>query len=393
MIKNNRLFLYACFIACPLIIYGVFIHSFEQKTEDARFIGVHSLKVHTLYGDFDVKEPVLQELFFCDALLRVRDIHQYGFVKYLHPEVAEYSRYVHSVNVWALLRLFGASVEEQIGGLLHDVSHTVFSHVGDFVFNHSSMLTAYQDDIHKSFLIKMGVDKILQRFGFSMTLFDQEFSRLDQRSPDICADRFEYTIMAGLLTTKKDSSDTLITHRDVASIINVLAFDDRLQKWYFVDQYWAKKFAMISLETTERVVGSAWNHLIYSWMADAICEAFKIGLISHDEYHYSLDSLVWEKLNKSSNKVIISALHKIKHYEDCYRLCDDKEAFDVIIHTKFRGINPWVVVDGEFKRLTEIDEEFSQAYERVRKLIIDGWRVKFIGPCAGQPQNVRQVIS
>ena len=34
-----------------------------------------------------------------------------------------------------LIKKLGGSVEEQIAGLLHDVSHTAFSHVIDYVFD------------------------------------------------------------------------------------------------------------------------------------------------------------------------------------------------------------------------------------------------------------------
>lgn len=356
-------------------------------------VGVQVIKVHTMYGDVDVAEPVLQELFFSDALLRVKDINQYGFVRYLLPEVAEYTRYAHCINVWALVRRYGASIEEQIVALLHDVSHTVFSHVGDFVFNHSSALKSYQDDIHKPFLQKMGIDQLLARYGYDMVVFDSECPRLEQKSPDICADRFEYTIYAGLLNKKPGSSEMLLSYSDIDAIVNSLHFDADQLKWYFDDFVVAQKFAEVSLYTTLGAVGSAWNHLIYSWMADAIVEAFKIGLISLDEYHFSTDALVWEKLNECKNQVITSALDKIKHYKEAYTLCGEKEPYDVLIHTKFRGINPLIKTADGYKRLTEVSKEYATLYEKTRKQIIDGWRVKFLGRCAQEAQHIRQVIS
>lgn len=356
-------------------------------------VGVQTLKVHTMYGDFDVTEPVLQELFFSDALLRIKQINQYGFVRYLLPEVAEYTRYVHCVNVWALVRRYGASLEEQIVALLHDVSHTVFSHVGDFVFNHSSSLRSYQDDIHKPFLQHMHIDELLARYGYDLSLFDQECPRLEQKSPDVCADRFEYTIYAGLLNKKPDSSEMLLSYKDIDLIANALHFDADQLRWYFDDIVIAQKFAEVSLYTTLGAVGSAWNHLLYSWMADAVVEAFKIGLISQEEYHFSSDAAVWKKLNECKNTVIANTLDKIKHYREYYTLCSEDEPCDVIIHTKFRGIDPLIKTPDGYKRLTEVSNDYAALYKKTRQQIVAGWRVKFLGKCAQEPQHIRQVIS
>ncbi len=45
------------------------------------------------------------------------------------------TRYEHSLGVYLLLRRLGAGPREQVAGLLHDVSHTAFSHAVDFVFS------------------------------------------------------------------------------------------------------------------------------------------------------------------------------------------------------------------------------------------------------------------
>ncbi len=66
------------------------------------------------------------------------------------------------------MRIKGASLDEQIAGLLHDVSHTVFSHVGDFVFNFESKKDAYQDSCHEWFLKKYGIEEILSKHGFTV---------------------------------------------------------------------------------------------------------------------------------------------------------------------------------------------------------------------------------
>lgn len=86
-----------------------------------------------LYGEADL-EPVLTDLIHSKAVQRLNGIHQGGACFLVNP-AWNISRCEHSIGVMLLIRRLGGSLEEQIAGLLHDVSHTAFSHVADDVFN------------------------------------------------------------------------------------------------------------------------------------------------------------------------------------------------------------------------------------------------------------------
>ena len=87
-----------------------------------------------VFGRTTITEPVLQELLLSPELNRLKHISSAGY----YPAVPEFhheqvNRFVHSVGVFMLLRRFGAPLEEQIAGLLHDVSHSAFSHTVDYI--------------------------------------------------------------------------------------------------------------------------------------------------------------------------------------------------------------------------------------------------------------------
>lgn len=84
-----------------------------------------------IYGEYEV-EAVLQDLIQSKPVQRLKGIHQ-GGASYLVNPKWNVTRYEHSMGVMLLIRRLGGSIEEQIAGLLHDVSHTAFSHVIDFV--------------------------------------------------------------------------------------------------------------------------------------------------------------------------------------------------------------------------------------------------------------------
>ncbi|MBI1961369.1 MAG: HD domain-containing protein, partial [Parcubacteria group bacterium] len=87
-----------------------------------------------VYGRWEVRDPLALSLIALPAFQRLYQVGQYGSYWFGLPN-ANTNRAEHSLGVYYLLKHFGASYEEQIAGLLHDISHTVFSHVIDYVYN------------------------------------------------------------------------------------------------------------------------------------------------------------------------------------------------------------------------------------------------------------------
>jgi hypothetical protein len=85
-----------------------------------------------VFGRQRVEEPVLLELLETDVVRRLAGVHQAG-ASYLVRPGRDVMRFEHSVGVMLLIRQLGGDLSEQVSGLLHDVSHTAFSHVLDRV--------------------------------------------------------------------------------------------------------------------------------------------------------------------------------------------------------------------------------------------------------------------
>lgn len=325
------------------------------------------LNVHTVYGDFEVTEPVLIDLFNSPVMDRIKYVRQYGILDYVVKQKKEYTRYEHCVGVWALLRMYGASLEEQIAGLLHDASHTVFSHVADMLFVNQAKDTtykdtAYQDDIHEWYLKEMGVDLLLSRYNISLNAVlpkSGAHCMLEQNLPDICADRLEYNLQAGILTS-------MLTAEDIGDILATIRYADGT--WFFVDKSCAKKLALVSLFNTEHVWGGLANQFVYTWIAHALNRALHIGLLSLDDIHFSIDPLVWDTLWISNDPFISECLDIIIRHEEIIATLEPRKIAS-IKKGKFRGLNPLVQVGDQLKRLTDIDTEYRAEYNRVKTLL------------------------
>ncbi|QXV63973.1 HD domain-containing protein [Mucilaginibacter sp. 21P] len=144
-----------------------------------------------IYGDWEVS-GVLEALILSAPMQRLKGVHQGGAIFLVDPS-QKHTRYEHSLGVCWLVRHFGGSTEEQIAALLHDISHTAFSHVADQVFGHAD--EDYHEQIFGEVISRSAIPLILAEHGYDQVLkhFDQ-YTLLEQPLPDLCADRVDYTM-------------------------------------------------------------------------------------------------------------------------------------------------------------------------------------------------------
>ena len=115
-----------------------------------------------IYGGFDVEEPVFERIIKSETFCRLAGINMGCWSPSMPFYTTDYDRYEHSIGVWLLLRKYGASIPEQIAGLIHDISHSAFSHLSDRIFgdSESAQTAQYQDSVHDSFVKKSEIAKI-----------------------------------------------------------------------------------------------------------------------------------------------------------------------------------------------------------------------------------------
>lgn len=328
-----------------------------------------TLHLDTPYGTVVLSDPLVIDLVQSDPFQRLKEINQYGVVNFIVP-TEKYTRFDHSIGVYHLLASESCSREEQIAGLLHDVSHTVFSHVGDYVFEDRTHGSSYQDDIHLWFLETCGLSKILEKHGYTKEKIDHKnpnFRALDRPLPELCADRIEYNLQGGLLRN-------LLTKEEFFRVKESLSFESGT--WTMDSLECAQKLGACSLIMTETLWSSAWEAVSYRLTAEALRHSFTISLVTFDEFHFSTDMSVWEKLKNSNDPYIKERMDHLQNIHSAFTLTDQGDE-DILLKLKFRGIDPLVkTAKGTFP-LTHLDAAYRSEYERVKTQIDKGHAIKF----------------
>ncbi|WP_313894384.1 HD domain-containing protein [Psychrobacillus sp.] len=317
-----------------------------------------------IYGEFEV-DIVLEELILSKPLQRLRGVHQAG-ASYLVNEKWNVTRYDHSIGVMLLIRKLGGSVEEQIAGLLHDVSHTAFSHVIDFVFE--NMDEDYHEKIYSSVIINSEIPTILSKYGYNYKdiLFDDsKWALLEQPAPELCADRVDYTL-------RDMYTYGHISFEEVQSFLrNLIVFEGKMY--------------LQNIEIAEWFVTTYYKEVIDLFMDplniygnDILAKTLKISLekkiIDLDDF-LSEDEDVIYKIKSSKNKEVIDLLKQLHQH---VQVKEDRKQYDIHRKNKVRLIDPSIFNHKELVRASILSEKVRNMGRIANEKATRGMYVKII---------------
>ena len=301
----------------------------------------------SIYGMVEIQEPMLQDLIESHAMQRLKGISQHG-VTALIGITPPFTRFDHSVGTMLLVRRLGASLDEQIAALLHDVSHTAFSHVIDFVFNdHSAQ--SYHEEKKEEFVAGSDIPEILGKYDRDWVEFmdEDKFGILEQASPALCADRLDYFL--------RDLEFLgLASGNEIRAAVESLVVKDG--KITVNNPDTARWMAYTFIET-DRASWSSFREVgLYQLTAEAIKIASKLGYIDENDL-WGSDKVLWEKL--------LSAEHPdVREYVNLItpgtRFTWDDENPVFRVATKIRSIDPPVSSGNDVKPLSELDKTFGR---------------------------------
>jgi hypothetical protein len=300
-----------------------------------------------IYGKAEISEPVLWELLESDAMGRLKGISQHG-VTALIGITPPFSRFDHSVGAMLLVRRLGADVREQIAALLHDVSHTAFSHVIDFVFDdHSGQ--SYHEEKKEEFVSSSDIPAILQRHGMDWREFmdETQFSLLEQPLPALCADRLDY-FLRDLEFLKLASSAEI---REVVESLEVAAgrivvSNPDIARWLAYTFIEVDRASWSSL----REVG------LYQLAAEGIKAAKRSGLIGEADL-WGSDATLWGKLQTADHPEVRAWIKRITPGTR-FTWNEANPVFRVA--PKVRSIDPAVVNGNSATLLSELDTNYRR---------------------------------
>jgi uncharacterized protein len=303
-----------------------------------------------LYGFQIIEDKSLISLINSDSIQRLKDISQLGMPdEYYH--IKGFSRYEHSIGVMVLLKNLGASLEEQVAGLLHDASHAPFSHVVDWAIGDPTK-EDYQDNIHQEFLQNSEIPGLLKRYGFNIESIAnyKNFKLLERDPPSLCADRLDYSIREMEIQKGKSFAKKIVNNLSVKN-----------SQIIFLDEHTATFFANEYMNLQREHWGGNEARSRYYILSEVLKKAFKDNLLVTEDLKKTEGHML-KILNESQDDFILRNLNLLKNG---FKVIPDENGIE--LKKKFRYIDPEVLVNGTYYSLSKISEEYFNLIESEKK--------------------------
>lgn len=323
-----------------------------------------------VYGTTELSEPLLIELIDSQPLRRLKNIAQFG-VPDKYYRFPGFSRFEHSVGVMLLLKKFGASLEEQVAGLLHDVSILALSHVADWVMG-ANEKEDYHDNIYRQFVMETEVPDILKRYNVALerTIDIKNFSLLERPLPNLCADRIDYALREFSVWTNPQA---------VSSIFQSLkAYNGN---FVFDSQDVALIFAKTFLRCQNEHWGSSDAATRYYLLSNILKKALEKSIISTKDFYQNDDYLI-NKLEESNDEKIGSTLDLLLETK-WFKPAGGRKG--IVVRKKPRYVDPEILKDGKLSKLSKLNLNFAKSLEKQKELGREGIKI-------GSPQRQNPLV-
>lgn len=287
--------------------------------------------IDKIYGEFEIS-GVIEELIKTSVFQRLKKIHQGGAIFLVNPKI-NHTRFDHSIGVMLLIKKLGGNIEEQIAGLIHDISHTAFSHLIDYVFEIEG--EDYHEKRFEEVLKDKELNEVLKKYQIESSKFIEieKFQILEYPLPNLSADRIDYTLRDLFQIGE-------ITQEEIFWFLSGLKiFENRI---VLTSEEYGKWFQLKYEFLNSEYFGGKENKAVNLIMKKIVKDCLKEGIIQEDDF-YQDDFYLMDKINRSIN---------IK--EEIGNIGNEGIPNEKLVLKK-RVVNPEILVNNRVIKLSEMD--------------------------------------
>ncbi len=267
-----------------------------------------------------------------------------------------YSSLDHSVAVSLIIWNFKKDKKQTLAGLFHDISTPVFKHSIDFMNGDYEKQESTEELTTKIIMESTEIMSLLKRDNIKLEEVNNYhiYPIADNDTPQLSADRLEYTFSNGLGVKKKlwDIKDI----KEIYENIEIQKNEEGVDELGFKDLKTAEKFVENMSILSNAYINNE-TKLTMQFLADIMKKMSERNLISKKDLYELSEREVIEKIENCKHNNISTCF---KIWKNATNIGESEEKIDnkycVNIKAKIRYIVPLVRKNGEFIRINQISE-------------------------------------
>ena len=279
-----------------------------------------------------------------------------------------YSSLDHSVAVSLIIWNFTKDKKQTLAGLFHDIATPAFKHCIDFMNGDYEKQESTEDLTTEIIKNSKEIMKLLERDNIKLEEVNdyQIYPIADNDTPQLSADRLEYTLSNGLGVRRKlwDLEEV----KQIYQNIEVQKNKEGIEELGFKDKELAEKFVKNMSELSISYMNGK-TKITMQFLADITKKMNAKNLITKNDLYNLSEKEVIEKIENCEYENISKCFKKWKNttqINESDNPVEDK--YCVSINAKIRYINPLVRNSNDgYIRINEISDTAKQDIERCLK--------------------------
>ncbi|AHB40992.1 hypothetical protein P148_SR1C00001G0185 [candidate division SR1 bacterium RAAC1_SR1_1] len=268
------------------------------------------------------------------------------------------SRLDHSLGVALIIWHFTKDQTQTLAGLFHDVSHSVFSHVGDYLMGDTENQESSEQHTTKLLSEDEVIMRELEKLGIALEDVDDytKYTIADNPGPKLSADRLEYTLSIAITLSTKSIEEITEMYND----LRVLTNEKGEEEIGFGTKDIAEKFAILSIANDEGCYSCYDSVVAQNFLSEILRYMLVHKIISPMQLYTRTESELIDKINQSNDAKLLDMWNyftQMSQYK-IYRYKPTTDQYFVSSKVKRRFIDPLVWLPNGNKRVSELSEIF-----------------------------------
>lgn len=274
-----------------------------------------------------------------------------------------YSNLDHSVGVALIVWHFTHDKKQTLAGLFHDIATPTFKHCIDFMngdYEHQESIEDRTTDIIKN---SKKIMSLLKRDNIKLEEVNdyKKYPIADNDTPQLSADRFEYTFSNGLVFRRVWELDKI---RKCYYNVSILKNENGIPELGFEDIKICEEYIHTISKLWPEWISDK-DRTVMQFLADIVKSMSAKGFLTINDLYTLSEKEVIDKILSCKDQYIREGFIKFQNATSVYGSDTPvKDKYCISVNAKRRYIVPLVKVDGKTYRVNDVSKQAANDIEQ-----------------------------